>query len=65
MVADAQVEVEIDGDKLSASVRATEHAKCVRCWHHRDTVGQVAAHPELCHRCVENIEHGGERRRWI
>ena len=64
-VADPQVEAEVQGDAIKVSVKASQYAKCVRCWHHRDSVGQVAAHPELCHRCVDNIEHGGEQRRWI
>jgi isoleucyl-tRNA synthetase len=36
--------------------------KCVRCWHKRESVGTVDAHPELCGRCVENIEGQGETR---
>jgi isoleucyl-tRNA synthetase len=36
--------------------------KCVRCWHHREDVGTVAAHPELCGRCIENVEGAGETR---
>ncbi len=54
----------IDGDSLKFSVRATDHAKCVRCWHHRDSVGQSADHPELCGRCVGNISGQAETRRW-
>ena len=30
--------------------------KCVRCWHHSDSVGSIAGHPEICQRCVSNIE---------
>jgi isoleucyl-tRNA synthetase len=40
------------------------HAKCVRCWHKRPDVGTVAAHPELCGRCVDNLEGAGETRRY-
>ena len=36
--------------------------KCVRCWHHREDVGTITAHPELCGRCVENIDGAGEVR---
>jgi isoleucyl-tRNA synthetase len=39
------------------------HAKCVRCWHHRDSVGGCAEHPELCERCVTNVAGAGELRR--
>jgi isoleucyl-tRNA synthetase len=37
----------------------------VRCWHYRADVGRHAAHPELCGRCVENVEGGGEDRRFF
>ncbi|MCP3428930.1 isoleucine--tRNA ligase [Opacimonas viscosa] len=36
--------------------------KCVRCWHHREDVGTVAAHPELCGRCIDNVDGAGETR---
>jgi isoleucyl-tRNA synthetase len=36
--------------------------KCVRCWHKRESVGTIDKHPELCGRCVENIEGQGETR---
>ncbi|MEO7149511.1 MAG: zinc finger domain-containing protein, partial [Rhodanobacteraceae bacterium] len=39
--------------------------KCVRCWHHRADVGTHAEHPELCGRCIENVDGGGETRRWF
>ena len=54
----------IDGESLRFSVRATEHSKCVRCWHHRDSVGAHSDHPELCGRCVGNIGDDSETRRW-
>ncbi len=44
--------------------RPSSHAKCVRCWHHREDVGQDKAHPEICGRCVENVEGPGEERRF-
>ncbi|MBL8296856.1 MAG: isoleucine--tRNA ligase [Rhodanobacteraceae bacterium] len=40
-------------------------AKCVRCWHYRPEVGAHASHPELCARCVENVDGGGEQRRYF
>src|SRR5207249_995781 len=40
-----------DADEASASVEKTPYAKCARCWRHRETVGQSAAHPDLCDRC--------------
>ena len=53
---------ETDVPGLRLSIAATGNAKCVRCWHHRPDVGNNAAHPELCARCVENIEGQGEKR---
>ncbi|MGY0504620.1 isoleucine--tRNA ligase [Luteimonas sp. e5] len=44
---------------------ATAKPKCVRCWHHRADVGRHAEHPQLCGRCVGNIEGQGEDRRWF
>jgi isoleucyl-tRNA synthetase len=43
----------------------TTKAKCVRCWHRRADVGIDPAHPEICGRCVSNIEGPGEDRRWF
>jgi isoleucyl-tRNA synthetase len=49
-------------DEIWVSVSASAHAKCVRCWHHREDVGANSQHPELCGRCVENVEGDGELR---
>jgi isoleucyl-tRNA synthetase len=54
----------VEDDGLWIAARASEHAKCVRCWHHRDDVGTHAEHPELCGRCVENVAGPGETRLW-
>ena len=45
--------------------RASEHAKCVRCWHYRPEVGSFPDDPELCARCVENVNGAGEMRRYF
>lgn len=47
---------------LRLQITPSAHAKCVRCWHHRADIGTVSEHPELCVRCVENIEGEGEKR---
>jgi isoleucyl-tRNA synthetase len=39
-------------------------AKCERCWHVREDVGQDAVHPTLCGRCVSNLFGEGEKRRY-
>jgi isoleucyl-tRNA synthetase len=46
-------------------VTATQHGKCVRCWHHRADVAANAGHPELCSRCVSNVEGKGETRAYF
>jgi isoleucyl-tRNA synthetase len=51
-----------EGD-VSAS--RTAKPKCARCWHYRADVGTNAAHPQICGRCVVNIEGAGEIRRWF
>nr|WP_294973813.1 isoleucine--tRNA ligase [uncultured Pseudomonas sp.] len=56
------VDSELPGLKLKV-VKST-HAKCGRCWHFRTDVGSDAAHPELCGRCVENIDGAGEVRHY-
>jgi len=43
---------------------ASQAAKCVRCWHHREDIGHDQDHPELCGRCVENVAGEGEHRRF-
>ncbi len=53
---------DLDGLRLTVSPSAA--TKCVRCWHHRPDVGVDAGHPELCGRCVENVEGAGESRRF-
>ena len=59
------VEVELpDQTKIALTTKASSHTKCVRCWHHREDVGQHSDHPELCGRCVENVVGDGEQRRF-
>jgi isoleucyl-tRNA synthetase len=53
-----------DGTEFALTVRASEHAKCVRCWHRREDVGAHAGYAELCGRCVENVAGSGEVRRY-
>ena len=57
--ADAVV-TEVQGLAVAVSVSTEE--KCSRCWHHRKDVGNTPAHPELCDRCVDNVEGEGEKR---
>jgi len=59
--------VEIEGftaGHLFVAARPSENAKCIRCWHRRPDVGSDEKHPEICGRCIENIEGAGEERRF-
>jgi isoleucyl-tRNA synthetase len=49
----------------SVVVRRSANPKCIRCWHHRADVGVDPAHPEICGRCVANVEGPGESRKWF
>ncbi len=62
---ESAAKVELEGAEAWVSASVSEAAKCVRCWHHRDDVGSHADHPELCSRCVGNVEGPGENRRWF
>ncbi|HET7663345.1 MAG TPA: class I tRNA ligase family protein, partial [Rhodanobacteraceae bacterium] len=60
------VRVELEGEgEAWVAARASTAAKCIRCWHYRDDVGSHADHPELCGRCVENVDGEGETRQWF
>ncbi len=59
---DAAVTSEIEG--LSIKINVSTHTKCVRCWHQREDVGSHPDHPELCGRCIENVEGDGETRQF-
>ena len=50
------------GDEVWVAVAASSHEKCTRCWHYREDVGSHSDHPELCGRCVENVDGEGEAR---
>lgn len=49
---------------LNVEVKKSTHTKCARCWHHRADVGAQPAHPEICLRCVENVDGAGEQRQF-
>jgi isoleucyl-tRNA synthetase len=47
------------------AVKPTSDPKCVRCWQRRPDVGSNPQHPEICGRCVTNIDGPGEDRRFV
>jgi isoleucyl-tRNA synthetase len=53
---------ELEG--VYVEVRASDHDKCIRCWHRREDVGQNPDYPEICARCVDNVVGDGEHRRF-
>ncbi len=55
--------VAVEGIDAWIAAGVTDAAKCVRCWHYRPDVGTHAEHPELCGRCIENVDGAGEDRR--
>ncbi|HZJ95988.1 MAG TPA: isoleucine--tRNA ligase [Thiopseudomonas sp.] len=56
--------VSTDLKGLKLQIVKSEEAKCARCWHHRADVGSVAAHPEACARCADNLDGEGEVRHY-
>ena len=50
-----------EGD-LRIDVAPSGHKKCERCWHWREDVGVDPEQPEICGRCVANLEGTGEPR---
>jgi len=55
--------ISTDAGSFAIAVSASDNAKCVRCWHQREDVGTHQDHPELCGRCIENVDGSGEERR--
>ena len=53
-----------NGDNIKIEVTKSSHAKCVRCWHLRADVGNDKNHPDLCTRCIENVDGLGETRKY-
>ncbi len=51
-------------EPVRVEVRASEAPKCIRCWHRRTDVGKNPAHPDICARCVGNVEGPGEERQF-
>jgi len=56
------IETEIEG--LALTIKRSEHEKCARCWHRIEDVGSNPEHPEICQRCVTNVDGEGEVRRF-
>ncbi len=61
---DAASKAELEHGEVWILAKASEKEKCTRCWHHRDDVGSNDTHPELCGRCVVNVDGAGEPRQF-
>jgi len=59
---DDAVATEIEG--LSLVVKKSEHKKCARCWHRIEDIGTDPEHPDICGRCVSNVDGEGEIRQF-
>ncbi|MDT8372095.1 MAG: isoleucine--tRNA ligase [Gammaproteobacteria bacterium] len=57
--------VDREDDGLAIQVKPSEHARCDRCWHQTPKVGHNTTHPELCDRCIENVDGDGESRLFV
>jgi len=53
---------ETDSQEVEIKISQSQNSKCVRCWQHREDVGKDTTHPEICSRCIENVEASGETR---
>ncbi len=53
-----------NSNMVKIAIQKSTHDKCVRCWHLREDVGDHKDHPELCARCVENVDGTGETRKY-
>ena len=54
-----------EGNTFKIKVTTSKNAKCVRCWHRDMSIGSIQEHPELCNRCIDNIENDGEQRKSV
>ena len=62
---DDAVEIEeFSAGSLFVVARPSQSDKCTRCWHRRPDIGGDPAHPEICGRCVVNVDGDGEERRF-
>lgn len=59
--------VATEREDLWVVVQPSTDEKCARCWHHSETVNQNTQYPNICVRCVENIDPAkpGEERCYV
>jgi isoleucyl-tRNA synthetase len=54
--------VKASQEEVWIEVKPSTHPKCVRCYQLRADVGSNPAHPQICSRCVMNVDGPGEDR---
>ena len=57
-------DVELQQGENGVLITPADGQKCTRCWHIRTDVGTHDQHPELCGRCIKNIDSQGETRHY-
>lgn len=55
------VQTSIEGLLLES--KPSGHIKCIRCWHRCEDIGNDTTHPDICKRCISNLEAPGETRK--
>ena len=58
------IKCDLENDTVYIVAGVAKGEKCIRCWHKREEVGQDSKHPELCGRCITNIDGIGETRKY-
>ena len=54
-----------EANSFKVLIDLNKNEKCTRCWHRHDSVGSNVNHPDLCTRCITNIEGDGEIRNFV
>ena len=57
--------IAVEGNAFKILAIVSTHNKCVRCWHYVASVGLDPHDPELCERCISNVNGAGELRRYF
>ena len=55
----------IENNNFKITVKSSGNQKCTRCWHRHESVGTSKKHPDLCNRCIENVDGEGEKRSFV
>jgi len=56
--------IALNDSNVFVDVLVADGEKCARCWHHKPEVSSDPKHPELCNRCIDNVDGDGEVRHY-